>query len=55
MKPGSDVPMTPAFVTLSPVYWAGASLKPRRYTASRRLAEVILSPVYWAGASLKRP
>ena len=37
---------------LSPVYWAGASLKQRPYRA-RSSSPALLSPVYWAGASLK--
>ena len=36
----------------SPVYWAGASLKPRTlYITGYRKGQP--SPVYWAGASLK--
>ena len=38
---------------LSPVYWAGASLK-RVLRARGLLGARPLSPVYWAGASLKR-
>ena len=37
---------------LSPVYWAGASLKAAAHDASQPFGPE-LSPVYWAGASLK--
>ena len=39
---------------LSPVYWAGASLKLVPSVGAAREVYVRLSPVYWAGASLKQ-